>query len=346
MIFIGDLVCPSECVDLLKRNIASEDIFDNEVVVINLEANILCDNDVRKPLTLWNSPRIVELFHRAKHVIVSLANNHAYDYPEKILTTTDYLKKHGIGVFGLYNEDGSFDPYEYTDEGGIVHAFFGHCWRLYTRTNPNKDNDVRIVDCSYTAFSERIRQYKRNHTNTKVYCMMHWNYDLEHLPFPMHRKVARQLIDSGADVVVGSHSHRPQGGELYNGRPILYGMGNFYLPSGVFFSGNLEYPECSHLTCSLQIQNNQNRVVWFYTDGESPLRLVEIEPLNGKRIAAYSPYVGMSDEDYVKYFKINRLKKTFVPVFDEIDGMKLLCKESWAIMRVAFLRAVLKVFNK
>ena len=34
-------------------------------------------------------------------------------------------------------------------------------------------------------------------------------------------------IEAGADVIVGCHPHRPQGVEVYNGKPIFYSLGNF-----------------------------------------------------------------------------------------------------------------------
>jgi poly-gamma-glutamate synthesis protein (capsule biosynthesis protein) len=39
--------------------------------------------------------------------------------------------------------------------------------------------------------------------------------------------MSHELIDYGADVVIGSHPHVPQGFEMYNGKPIFYSLGNF-----------------------------------------------------------------------------------------------------------------------
>jgi len=47
-------------------------------------------------------------------------------------------------------------------------------------------------------------------------------------PIPNQREVFRQLIDMGADMVVGTQAHQPQTYELYNGKPIYYGLGNLY----------------------------------------------------------------------------------------------------------------------
>ncbi len=47
-------------------------------------------------------------------------------------------------------------------------------------------------------------------------------------PIPNQEAVFRQLIDMGADMVVGTQAHQPQTYELYNGKPIYYGIGNLY----------------------------------------------------------------------------------------------------------------------
>ena len=346
MLFLGDFVCPTEKIDALKDCIERDSFFHDDIVVLNLEANILSEVDKRRPLTLWNSPRFIEVFSKAKKVIVSIANNHAYDYPENIHSTIDYLTNNGIGVFGLCNDDGSFNPYEYTDESGDTYAFFGHCWRLYTKTNPNKVNESRIVDCPYDLFSEAVKKYIECHPDVKVYCMMHWNYDMEHLPFPMIRKVAHQLIDYGVEAVIGSHSHRPQGAEIYKGKPIVYCLGNFYIPSGVYFNGNLKYPDCAHQMYVLQLRNGLANIIWYDTDNNNPIDRINVEPVEGPRISNISPFVGMKENDYLLFFKKHRLKRKLVPIFDEMSGMRLKYKEEWAIVRVNIIRAVLKMFNK
>jgi poly-gamma-glutamate synthesis protein (capsule biosynthesis protein) len=41
------------------------------------------------------------------------------------------------------------------------------------------------------------------------------------------RQVAKAAIDAGADLVVGHHAHILQGMEVYKGRPVFHGLGNF-----------------------------------------------------------------------------------------------------------------------
>ena len=60
---------------------------------------------------------------------------------------------------------------------------------------------------------------------TLVY--MHWGIERDYTPQESDMRVARQAIDAGADLVVGSHPHVVQGWEVYQGRYIVYSLGNF-----------------------------------------------------------------------------------------------------------------------
>lgn len=346
MIFLGDLACPDNRIDAFLDCINSMELFRDEIIVINLEANIVDNKDERKILTLYNNSKIVNSFGQAKKVIVSLANNHMYDYPGKILPTKESLENAGIGVFGLYEGD-KILPFEYTDVNGKTYAFFGHCWCVYTNTNKNTENDIRVVDCPYDEFLDIIRSYISTHPGVEVYCFMHWNYDLEKYPFPVLRILAHKLIDCGISGVIGSHSHRPQGIEIYKGVPIAYCLGNFYLPSGCYFDGKLCYPDFSKTTYGIKIGKTTCDRVWFDTDTDKniPVMLKQIDEdiIHNHDV---SDYINMSERDYLLFYKKNRIKKVFVPVFDEFEGAKLKRQEQWAITRVKILRYLKGVFKK
>jgi poly-gamma-glutamate capsule biosynthesis protein CapA/YwtB (metallophosphatase superfamily) len=60
-----------------------------------------------------------------------------------------------------------------------------------------------------------------------VLLFLHWGEDLEPEVTPTQQALARQLIDAGADAVMGGHSHLTQTVEWYRDRPIVYSLGNF-----------------------------------------------------------------------------------------------------------------------
>lgn len=345
MIFIGDIACPHNKVKEFIGAVSKIAVFHDEVVVLNLEANILDEDAPQRPLTLHNSPNVLDGFRHCKKIIVSLANNHMYDYPNEIQPTKEYLESIGVGVFGLVESNGLVLPYEY-QENGVKKALFGHCWRLYTHSNRNIENNVRISDAYYDEFAEMVIAYTKANPNTKVYCFMHWNYDLEQLVLPMHIKFARYLIDNGVESVIGCHSHRPQGAELYKGKAIAYGLGNFYLPSGLFFGGKLTYPECSRETYGLSLCEDGVRLLWFDTDkNDNVVEFRGISEIDSERIQKISAFVSMSEKGYQDYFRQHRSKRLLVPVFDDFQGKSYRCKEWFALTRVKLIRFIKKILN-
>jgi len=336
MIFLGDLACPEERVEAFNDSISNITVLKDEIVVVNLEAVIL-DNGDNKKCKLYNSPKVLgSLINNAKKVIVSLANNHMYDYPDEILKTKAFLEDLGVGFFGLQEPDGSIKPFEYEDESG-QYALFGHCWDLYTHTNPNQKNDVGVVDVDYRKFIEIVSNYIKSHARRKVICFMHWNYDLEESPFPMHRKIAHDLIDCGCESVIGSHSHVAQGVELYKNKPIAYCLGNFYLPSGIFFDGKLKYPSKSKISLGIKIAEKP-LVMKFESDTTLIINYVGFSTFE-----QYNNYNNISDDEYTAFFFKNRIKKSFVPVFTDYKGWDYQFKQFLAILRVTFIKNLRKL---
>src|SRR5262249_52291252 len=65
----------------------------------------------------------------------------------------------------------------------------------------------------------------------RVVVTFHWGIPYEREPLPEDRAKARLAVDLGADIVVGHHTHVVQPFEVYCGRPIFYGVGNFVFGS-------------------------------------------------------------------------------------------------------------------
>jgi poly-gamma-glutamate capsule biosynthesis protein CapA/YwtB (metallophosphatase superfamily) len=60
-----------------------------------------------------------------------------------------------------------------------------------------------------------------------VVVMPHWGKEYIATPEPWQVEYAHAAVDAGADVIVGDHAHWPKGVEVYKGKPIFYGTGNF-----------------------------------------------------------------------------------------------------------------------
>lgn len=60
-----------------------------------------------------------------------------------------------------------------------------------------------------------------------VICCFHWGAEKDYAPNANQQKLGHLAVDSGADLVVGHHSHRVNPIEKYNGKYIVYSVGNF-----------------------------------------------------------------------------------------------------------------------
>jgi poly-gamma-glutamate synthesis protein (capsule biosynthesis protein) len=81
-----------------------------------------------------------------------------------------------------------------------------------------------------SAYSEQpmltaIQKMSKENDYTIVY--IHWNEEFKDYPETYARTLAKQMIDSGADIILGAHSHCLMGIEYYKNKPIYYSLGNF-----------------------------------------------------------------------------------------------------------------------
>lgn len=94
-----------------------------------------------------------------------------------------------------------------------------------------RDIDVQATEDAVRALKKQV---------DFVVVSAHWGGAGDELMDYQH-EVGQALVDAGADMIVGHHSHRLQGVQHYHGKPIFYGMGNFVF--GPQVGGN--YPENS-----------------------------------------------------------------------------------------------------
>ncbi|GAB6929124.1 CapA family protein [Paenibacillus sp. JCM 10914] len=158
---------------------------------------------------------------------VTLANNHILDYgPKAMLDTLTHLKRNGIGYTGAGRDiDEAFKPYVQTIEGKKI-AVLGVS-RVLSDTSWIAGKDHPGAASAYTMepMISHIKQSAKNNDYTIVY--IHWNQEFADYPEDYARAMAKKMIDAGADIIIGSHSHTLMGIEYYKNKPIYYSLGNF-----------------------------------------------------------------------------------------------------------------------
>jgi poly-gamma-glutamate synthesis protein (capsule biosynthesis protein) len=180
-----------------------------------------------KQYTFRTDPSRVGILQEMGVDIVSLANNHTLDFGvEAMLDTLQTLKNENIKSVGAGENLEQAKETVYLDVKGKTIAFLGasrvipvYEWNA-TDTSPGL-----FTTYDPTTLLEEIRSAKEKSDLAIVY--VHWGVEKQSRPEEYQRTMAKQYIDAGADIVIGSHPHVLQGIEFYNGKPIIYSLGNF-----------------------------------------------------------------------------------------------------------------------
>ena len=144
---------------------------------------------------------------------VSLANNHVMDHGnEGYEDTKRVLYDAGI-QFSTSEDLGLFSV------GDTTIAMLSYlCIDRY-------DKPVGGYDTLYDKVAADIAATKAQYPIVIV--SFHWGNELDYTPTDRQKKMGRLAVDSGADLVIGHHSHRINPIEEYNGVYICYSLGNF-----------------------------------------------------------------------------------------------------------------------
>lgn len=173
--------------------------------------------------------------------IVSLANNHTYDYgKEAFLNTRKNLKKLGISyVGGGKNAKEAASPVYYNMNGvkiAIVAATRAEKNIMTPEAKKNSPGVMYTYDSA--AFLNVIKKAKKN--SDYVIAYVHWGTEHSTTLETAQTTQAHEYIDSGADLVIGSHTHCLQGMEYYKGKPVVYSLGNYLFNDETQDTGLLE----------------------------------------------------------------------------------------------------------
>lgn len=163
-----------------------------------------------------------------RRILAGLSNNHVADFGlEGLAATERYIR--GLG----YEHAGASSTGD--DATASLVKYGGRTFGLLFYAHETSSPLIRIngVDCVSAFSTDRlvgdIRSAKRAGADFIV-CIVHWGAEEVELPPPDVVRDARALVDAGADLVVGHHAHVVQPFEIYKGKNIFYGLGNFYFP--------------------------------------------------------------------------------------------------------------------
>jgi poly-gamma-glutamate synthesis protein (capsule biosynthesis protein) len=219
--FLGDV--------FLNKPFRSEVEFENYIP--NLEAPITKSNNPVAGKINLKAPDLymLETFGKLPFA-VCLANNHILDYGiEGYEDTLIRLAHDNIPYWGAgYVSENCKNPLTQHIDGLQV-ANIGYVCRSTSPVIAREDSPgVSLIDPARVI--NMVAALKKD-GNDRVIVHFHWGAEEVGLPKPEDVKIARAVIDSGADLIIGHHAHIKQPYENYQGRYIFYGLGNCIFPN-------------------------------------------------------------------------------------------------------------------
>ncbi|WKZ25625.1 MAG: CapA family protein [bacterium] len=180
---------------------------DADITFGNLENAVIkdCPRQYKGSFSFCTTPEIAKGLQESGVDIVTLANNHSYNFGvDGFEETKQNLNNLGIKSVGWGN-------LEIIEKNGIKFGFLGFD---YVTSIKNIESDLSLI----------------KESNQKVDLLIvspHWGEEYKAVANKFQVETARNMVESGADLIIGHHPHWVQNYEEINGVPVYYSLGNF-----------------------------------------------------------------------------------------------------------------------
>ncbi len=187
-----------------------------------------------KAFTFRAKPENAAMLHELGVDIVSLANNHAYDYGEiSLLDTLATLEGIDMPYVGAGRNLAEASGIVYFQAGSQKIAFLSGT-QIERMTPPDtkgaSENTPGVFRClTETEIFDKIAEAKENSDFVVVY--IHWGTEKTDQLDWAQPGMAKSLAQAGADLIVGDHAHVLQPLANVEGVPTVYSLGNYWFNS-------------------------------------------------------------------------------------------------------------------
>ena len=194
---------------------------DKDILFGNLETTL---SDTGKPAekhhVIFTSPDAARHLEAAGFDVMSVANNHSGDLGvEGFRNTLDALERRGILAIGGSASADRQEPV-IIERNGISIGFAAYTTGKLAISREISVN--RLVEEDILADIATLAG-RCDH----IAISLHWGTEMAYYPSPEQIELAHRLIDAGATLILGHHSHTMQAVERYNGGLIAYSLGMF-----------------------------------------------------------------------------------------------------------------------
>ena len=295
IVVAGDY-CPRARVAELIENERYSEIFGEikpllglaDYSLVNLECPILISSG--EPIAkcgpnLKSTPNAISAIKYAGFDMVTLANNHFYDFGENgVKDTLETCKAFKIDVVGGGQNLVEASQVNFKEIKGKRFAFINCCENEFSIATDQTggSNPLNPISIYYQI---KDAQYQADY----VIVITHGGHEHYQLPSPRMKETYRFFVEAGADVIINHHQHCYSGYEIYKGKLIAYGIGNFcFDKNGIRDSKwnegylvELQFEDhCTSFKLHPYIQANERSGIFFMTEKEKKHFKREIQRLN------------------------------------------------------------------
>lgn len=228
--FAGDFCSKPSTSKIFVSDELKDLIQSCDLKVVNFEVPLRPDITLppQKYERFWQNDDAPGFLQNLGFNLFSIANNHAFDWGEEGFKKTKAAL--GDAAFGAGTYEEAYKV-KIVEVNGKKIGFMALSFAAYTGVFDDVMNREGL-GCAY------INDLKVNHDIMEAKKNVDYLFVLPHdgieyidVPLPETMARYRDFIDYGADGVIGSHPHCPQGWEEYKGKPIFYSLGNFLFNS-------------------------------------------------------------------------------------------------------------------
>lgn len=254
----------------------------DDMTLVNFEGVLTnSNNKVQKAFNIKGKPEYIGILPEASIDAVSFGNNHRIDYGQQGVTDT-------IALFESINL-----PYAYDENVGIYELENGVKIGF---VSVNEVYDGKAVEGFLQNGIEKLKQEEV----TIILACCHWGTESVYYPESYQTELGRKCIDWGADLVVGCHPHVLQGVDSYNGKYILYSLGNFC------FGGNRNPKDKNTMIAQATFTLEDGKVT-----GEAELTLIPCTLSSVSNRNDYCPTIAEGDKKISIIQKLNEYSNRF-----------------------------------
>lgn len=293
---------------------------DSDLTIGNFETSV---SKTREPsgYPQFTTPKeYIRDIKNAGFDMLSTANNHSVDsFEQGIFDTIDAMDEYGMAHTGT-RKPGE-DRFIYRNVKGLKVAFMSYTYGvngLDSLVTENKPKDV-INYLEPEKIKEDIKEAKKNKADL-IIVYPHWGVEYQSYPTDEHIKLGREMIDWGADLVIGNHPHVTQPAQRYktkDGREgyIAYSCGNFIACQSYDVLGDIRTEQSVLYDINI-LRNNKT--------GKIKLGDVKIHPIWNGHMRDENGYLAKDfmTEDFLEggkyYDKVNEVQRERIRKCDEM----------------------------